>query len=193
MSDPQVRNPQSEQSKWIRGDGLRAKLLRSHLAIALLGMGMLGTALVTELSMRSTGVQIAEQDEPLAWHSMRALTGLQRSLAGLRGWMALGEKSFIDERIMAWADEIEPSLEVLEVLSRAAADPEHARQVQRLREILRDLKETQWWIEDVAQTPGNLPAHVILIRDLEPIGRTIESAITALFESEKDGVLGAQC
>jgi len=166
MIDPptQESTPARTKAGWIRGDGVRTKLLRSHLAIALLGVGMLGAALVAVLSMRSTGVHLAEKDSPLAWHSMRALTGLQRSLAGLRGWMALGEESFIQERSKAWKNEIEPSLKSLEALSNQPGESEHAQQVQHAKELLQDLKEAQWWIEDVARTPGNTPANVLVIK-----------------------------
>jgi PAS domain S-box-containing protein len=176
----------------MRRDGLRAKLLRSHLAIALLGVGMLCIALATVMWTRSIGVRLAELDAPMAETSARTLVGLQRSLAGLRGWMALGGKSFRQERRRAWADEIEPSLERLEKLVRAAGDSEEVEIVSRVREHLQDLKEAQWWIEDVAQTPGNSPAQVIMIESAEPVGTTIETAITALLELQKKHQVGAE-
>ena len=41
-----------------------------------------------------------------------------------------------------------------------------------LRSTLDDLDETQWWIEAVAQTPGNQPSRALLLRDIEPVEAT---------------------
>jgi len=194
MSDPHQHDLASDRtsSKWIRGNGLRATLLRSHLTIALLGVGLLLTALATVLRTQSAGVRLAELDGPLAQASTRTLAGLQHSLAGLRGWMALGEESFRQGRNQAWTDEIEPSLEQLARLTRTTGESDEIQHVRRVQKLLQELKDVQWWIEDVAQTPGNVPARVVVIKKVQPLGDKIDLANTALIELEKRQNSGVQ-
>ncbi len=187
MIDPQSHDSKSERATavWTKRDGLQARLIRSHLAVAAVGVGVLCVALGTMLWLRSGALRLAEVHGPMAQSSTLAMAGLQRSLAGLRGWMTIGDEAFRHDRMRAWTEEIEPSLAAMEALSRDWDDPDDKERVHRLREALAALKESQWWIEDVAQTLGNEPARVILLKNIEPIAIVIAPAITALVEMEK--------
>ncbi|NNE91927.1 MAG: response regulator [Verrucomicrobiales bacterium] len=120
----------------------------------------------------------------MARASQAALVGVERSLADLRGWVVVGDPEFTKGRQRAWSVQIEPAIERLEELTRDAA-PEDQQTVARIKAILSELREIQWWIEDVARTPGNEPARDLLVTRLEPATNEIYESITVLIELEK--------
>ena len=90
----------------------RTRLKRQKLALGLL-CAALGLLLILGMSitlwLRGNALELARQQGPAARQSARSLAGVQRSLAALRGWMALGNESFKTERQGAWDDEILPA------------------------------------------------------------------------------------
>ncbi|MCK5433018.1 MAG: hypothetical protein KAJ03_09750, partial [Gammaproteobacteria bacterium] len=169
----------------IPSGGLQKKLFRSHLTVAVIGLSMLIVALFTTLLLRSETLSLIEEREPTVHASTLALVGLERSLAALRGWVVLGDPAFKNDRTSAWNDEIQPAIAALQELSQHwVNETDKARLVELIR-VLEEDKEAQWWIEDVAQTPGNRPAQLMLMQHVQPITDTIISAITALIDLEK--------
>jgi PAS domain S-box-containing protein len=172
--------------------GLRRRLLRSHLALALVGVGLLLVAFVSTLQLRASTLRLANERGPMVRESTLALAGVQRSLAGLRGWMTLGDQAFVEDRVQAWTEEIEPAIDELERISRQSGWSEDTTRLRELRRTLEDLREEQWWIEDVAQTPGNLPAQRMLVQDVQPVVGNIFGAITSLIDLEKESAISQQ-
>lgn len=168
-----------------RSSTLRGKLLRSHLTIAALAVASMTAAVLMTLWLRADTLRLAEVRGPTVEASMRVLAGVQRSLAALRGWVVLGGDTYRQEREQAWSHEIEPGLQTLDQLTRSWTDSDNVRRFEDLRSTLRTLKDAQWWIEDVAQTPGNEPAQVLLSRDLLPIADILSATSTALLDIEK--------
>ena len=116
---------------------------------------------------------------------MRALTGVQESLAALRGWVVLGDQDFLDKRQHAWDEVIEPSMQNLDVLAQSQLDSQGQAEVDTIRDLLRKLKYQQWWIEDTAQTPGNKPMDVLLANRIDPIAGRVVGSLTSMIEMEK--------
>lgn len=73
----------------------------------------------------------------------------------------------------------------MEALSRQWTNGENIEQLGEMQQSLRQLKEAQWWIEDVAETPGNEPGRVTLLQDVNPVADAIAAAITSMIEIEK--------
>lgn len=159
------------------------------MGIALIALLALIVALTTSLWLRTDTQRLAEVRGPTVSASLRVLAGVQRSLAGLRGWMVLGKTSYRDERRVAWDDWIEPGLKQLNILSAHWSDEANAPRLLELQGLLTQLQEIQWWIEDVAQTPGNEPARVLLAREVNPIAEELARLMSALIglESERPG------
>ena len=172
----------AEQTR--RRSSLRGKLLRSHLTIATLAIAAMTAAVLMTLWLRADTLRLAEVRGPTVEASMRVLAGVQRSLAALRGWVVLGGDAYRDERAQAWNQEIEPGLIALTHLTDNWTDNDNTVRFDELRKTLRSLKDAQWWIEDVAQTPGNEPAQVLLGRDLVPIADSLSEISSALMEIE---------
>ena len=119
MNNPQASDQgQVVEEKATRGGGLRRKLFRSHMVLSVIGAGLLLVAFVSTLQMRSSTLRLARERGPMVRASTLALAGVERSQAGLRGWMALGDPAFVEDRAQAWTDEIEPAIDVLERISR---------------------------------------------------------------------------
>ncbi|MBC8354441.1 MAG: response regulator [Planctomycetes bacterium] len=135
--------------------------------------------------LRGYSLRLASVRGPTVRSSTQALAGVQRSLASLRGWMLLGDASFKAERFRAWNDEIDPEVANLRTLSEEWTDPANKERLTELRQALSDLKDAQWWIEDVARTPGNEPARVLLTQEVQPVSDAIASATSAMIQSEQ--------
>lgn len=165
--------------------GLHRRLFRSHMLIALIGLTLLVIMLAVTSILRSNALRLTQQRSPTARTSVLALAGVQRSLASLRGWMALGDERFKRERIATWEEEIEPSIALLKTLSLDWEDPAQTRKLDRIESLLKQLKQAQWWIEDVAQTPGNEPARVGLVHEVSPAFDEAGQAAASLIDIER--------
>ena len=98
--------------------GLRQKLLRSFLALTAFSLVLLATTLVAIFWLRASANRLVEQRAPAVEAALLARAGILRSLAGLRGWVAIGDRQFKHERRAAWADGIRPAIARLQGLSR---------------------------------------------------------------------------
>ncbi len=161
---------------------LQQSLLRSHLVVAAIGLVILALALAVALWLRANTLRIAELRGPTAIASSQALQGLERTLSALRASLVIGDPELQRQRSMAWREIINPNIEQLHQLSVAWTDPENRLRLDQVTPILKDLEVAQWWIQDVANIPGNEPARVILTRDLEPIAEIIETYLDRLTE-----------
>ena len=164
---------------------LRQKLFRSHMTIAVAGLGLLAVALLTTLWLDSNAQRLALLRGPTAQASATVSEGVQRSLAALRGWVALPDPAFREERADAWAAEIIPGVASLQQLSPQWTNPDNRERLEKLVLLLETLNESQWWIEDIAHVPGNEPARDALIRDLQPMADEINSMATSLINEVK--------
>ncbi len=160
---------------------LYSRLLWSHLLIAAIGIFLLVVSLAAILWLRAKTTRMAQVTAPAARATGNARSGVARSLAALRGWMVLGQPGFQKERLAAWEEDIQPAIAQLEKLNGAWDDPTSQRQLQQAQKALQRLKASQWWIEDVAHTPGNTPAVVMWEQTAEPAGEELLAvAVTAV-------------
>jgi len=169
----------------LTGSGLRGRLLRSHLTLTGMGVGLFLIALGAIFWLRASALRLATVREPTARASTRALGGTQRSLAEMRGWVTLGDRAFKHGRTVAWSDEIRPAMRELKQLSHQWRNAQDVVRLAALEKLLDDLEESQWWIEDVAQTPGNKPARSVLVRRIRPVGQAVMTATSAMIDTEK--------
>ncbi len=93
-----------------KSGGLRRKLLRSFLGLTVFGLVLLCTSLIAIFWLRTSANRLALQHAPGVEAALQARIGIQRSLAGLRGWVALGHREFREERRAAWVEDIQPAI-----------------------------------------------------------------------------------
>jgi len=164
---------------------LRRRLLLSHLLVALIGVAFMVCAVMISNLVRSHVIHLATMRSPTAVVSYSLAHSVQKSLADLRGWVALGDASFRTRRELIWQDEILPNLERLRRLSQQWPDAEDKQQLTDLESLLVDLREAQWWNEEVANTPGNFPATLAYEKNCRPIARDFDLLIGVVIQHEK--------
>jgi class 3 adenylate cyclase/HAMP domain-containing protein len=134
-----------------------------------IGAALLVISTIMVLWLRMHTNDLTGERTPAVLATQRAQIGLQRSLASLRGWVALGGVRFRAERRQAWSQQIEPAFAEIQQFSKSWTEPSDRERLAAISQPLVELKESQWWVEDVAQTEGNQPAMELLRRRVQPI------------------------
>jgi PAS domain S-box-containing protein len=123
---------------------------------------------------------------------LRVLAGVQHSIAALGSWVNLGDKYFLTDWQEAWNEEIEPAMAFLKAQREFLQKPRQQARLAELATLLTDLKESQWWVKDIARTPGNQPARVTYLFEVQPLTTSIDDILMALLEQEKDQADGSE-
>ena len=164
-------------------ESLRGKLLRSHLSIAGIGLLVATAALFAIQTLGAASRELTNNIAPTAQASVRLLNGINSSTSALRGWVSLGDKQFRTERRDAWENEITPAQAELRILMK---DSHSVTNLTAIFTIINDLKESQWWIEDVAQTPGNNRPKNNFNEIIKPLSSVILLSIAELLALEQN-------
>ena len=166
----------------IRSGGLKRQLLASHLTVAGIGLVILIVALGATLLLRVSSLELANKTAPGMQRFLAIQGGIHQSEAALRGWVALGELRFQTRREEAWSQLIFPSLRQLKLVESES----ESEYLSDLEELLFDLEEEQWYIQDVAHTPGNTPPQSLVERELDPLIENIKKSINGILEIERE-------
>lgn len=164
---------------------LSIRLFHSYRIMALLGGVGLFVGIIVVLWLRVLAIDLIEFRSPSATVSQQLLTGVYKSLAATRGWVTLGDPSFRVEQGNAWKEDVQPSVNELKTLAGSWEDDELGKTFERIEGSLEDLFEIQWWIVEIAQTPGNQPALHLTERDLNPLAQGIVEELQRFVELEK--------
>lgn len=113
--------------------------------------------------------------------------GINQSLAALRGYMILGSdpdkaKQMKANRQDAWLN-IKNGMDIL----KRDADHlslEDQEQLKALEALLSEFKQAQQQVEDIAQSPANIPAYQLLLDEAVPTGNILLQAITHIINIE---------
>ena len=132
--------------------------------------------------------RIMDIRQPSVFNGQVLITGVNRSLAGLRAFIILGadpQKAalFRTERLRGW-EEIETSLAALKQLSAQWQNPADQSLVTELDVLLADFSSAQQEIETIAHLPENIPSTQMLATSAAPLASKIISAITELINAE---------
>ncbi len=157
-----------------------------------MGFGVMAVLLVVSISIAI--VQGEEEKQltdrmihlrvPTEKASLSMLLGMQESLAGLRGWMLLGNTQFKDARSEAWSEWIDPSMAVLNEKSKSWTNPENIKRLAEVKGSIEKFRKYQVEIEDIAQTIDEEPALKILFNDAAPRAAQMVELITRLIDLE---------
>jgi len=157
-----------------------------------MGFGVMALLLVIAISITIYQVSQAKQltdrmvelRVPTAQASLGMLNGMQESLAGLRGWMLLGNPVFKDARQNAWNKWIDPSLVTLNEMSKNWTNAENVKRLAQMKGSIEKFRKYQAEIEDIAQTIDEEPALKILFNDAAPRAARMAELITRLIDLE---------
>ena len=178
--------PEYESIDWteleqrFKDGALRAKLMRLATTLTAIGMVLLVINLLGLFWLRANVQDLIDKRVPMVDATRQAQLGMQRSLAALRGWVALGDPRLKSDRIRIWDEDIMPAVDRISEGSGDRDDVDGA--MADLVARLDDLRESQWWVADVAQTPGNEPARVEYEAHVLPVRQLMESSLLELGE-----------
>ena len=163
---------------------LRTRLLLSYGALGLLLVVNMATTIWQTQRRSERFERVTELRVPAAQASLEMLSGVNDSLAALRGWILLGSPEFKQGRATAWAEGIEPSLAKLKGLGADWSDQEDRERLAAIERRLAELKAFQEEIEDIAQAPRNTPASKILFEEAVPKAKILGEQITRMIDIE---------
>ncbi len=89
---------------------------------------------------------------PSSQADLELLSGINHSIADLRGWVLLKKDSFRRERSYTWKFEINKALEKMEGLSKKWTNPKNVERLSVLKPKVQLLEESQKEIEEIAET-----------------------------------------
>lgn len=155
---------------------------------AIMGIVLIGVVLATIYQANQVKVvndRIMNLRAPTAAASLSMLNGINHSLAALRGWMILGKDKFKVEREQAWSTEIELALKTLHTFAVNWTNPENVERLKTIEGVINEFKSAQQKIEDIAQTPDNVPSIKLLLTDAATYSADAGTHITRLIDIEQ--------
>jgi len=155
---------------------------------AIMGIVLIGVVLATIYQVnqvKAVNNRILHLRAPTANASLSMLNGINHSLAALRGWMILGKDKFKVEREQAWSVEIEPALKTLQSFAVNWTNPENVERLKIIEGVIGEFKSAQQKIENIAQTPDNVPSIKLLLTDAATYSADAGTHITRLIDIEQ--------
>ena len=125
---------------------------------------------------------------PTVMTGMQISNGIHLSLAGLRGYMILGEnptaaEKFKAERQHGW-DEIDSAMVKMDGFSKHWTDPKSVEMLNEMKGLLEEFRSAQQEVENIAHTNANTPALDMLLTEAAPRAAKIVAAITTMIDEE---------
>lgn len=116
------------------------------------------------------------------------INGINLSLAGLRGYMILGNepnkaKAMQDTRMAAW-NLIESSIKELDVLAKNWTAPANVNRLKEIKSELKAFRVAQQEIENISHSDNNIASYKLLLTDAAPRAGKILTHITAIIDEE---------
>ncbi len=164
------------------------KLALGFGAVLLIMVVMVSITSVQINKIDTVGTRIQTLRSPTVQASMTMLNGINQSLAGLRGYMLLGNNVFKDERKDAWSKLLLPSMNEMHEFAKTWTDPKNKKKLEEIESLIVDFEKYQQEIEDISQTSENIPAIKVLFEEAAPVAATMANKITQLIDMEaKEG------
>lgn len=114
--------------------------------------------------------------------------GINRSLAGLRGYMILGKdpqkaELFKAERARGWQD-IDGAVEQMNEFATHWTDPSNVESLRKMEAFVEQFRNAQQEVEDISHSAENVPAFNLLLTEAAPRATIILAALTEMIEIE---------
>lgn len=125
---------------------------------------------------------------PTITATLQLTDGIHQSLAGLRGYMILGNdaeknKIFKAERQRGW-DQINDSLSKMDSFSEHWTDTENIKILQQLKVLVDEFRVAQQEVEAISHTPENIPSYKLLLTEAAPRASKILNTITTIINEQ---------
>lgn len=120
---------------------------------------------------------------PTAEAGSSMVNNINSSLASLRGWMLTGDETFKTQRAGVWKS-IDSDKDKLNELAVNWTNPENVRQWNEFEVVLRQFRSAQKAVEEIAHTPREMPATLVLTTEAVPLTEIIVDSITLMIDLE---------
>lgn len=167
---------------------IKNKLLLGFGAVLLL-MALVSISNFTKLdAITEAEKRLVRLRLPTVMAGMQLSDGIHLSLAGLRGYMILGEnpraaEKFKAERQHGW-DQIDNAMADMDEFAQNWTDPENIEMLAEMKSLVEEFRSAQQQVEDISHTPENIPAFDILLTEAAPRAEKIIGAITTMIDEE---------
>ena len=171
-------------------DAIRSMNIRNRLLIGFGALGLILTFVVglSIYQLKYINQQTTRIDQlrvPTSTASSALVKDIYASLADLRGYMLTGNDAFKKQRANVWAD-IDQLQARLDSLSSNWTNPQNIKQWNDFKLVLEEFRSAQASVEDIANSPKQYPATVILVNEAVPLAAVMSTQITALIDMEAD-------
>ena len=160
----------------------------------LLGFGTMALILAVAVGMTISNVsaidktskRIVDLRMPTAAASSDMVKNIYGSLAALRGYMLTGAQGFKDQRAGVWAD-IDVTVGEMDELSKSWTNPANVENLQVFKSIIEEFRIAQKQVEDIAKTPQEQPATLMLVTEAAPRAGVMVKSISKMIDLELQG------
>lgn len=168
---------------------IKNKLLAAFGVILLI---MLLVSLTTHFSLKTTEEiehRLFNLRLPTVLAGSQLENGINLSLAGLRGYMILGEDPnkatiFKNERARGWK-EIDAAVMKMREFAKIWTDPKNIQRLKEMQALIEEFRSAQQEVEDISHTDKNIPSFDILLTEAAPRAGKVLAAITTLIDEEE--------
>ncbi|MBL4693215.1 MAG: bacteriohemerythrin [Magnetovibrio sp.] len=136
-------------------------------------------------------IRVQDLRTPTSDASTDITKNIYASLAALRGYMLTGKAAFKTQRADVWAS-IDENINNMDVLSVAWTNPANVENLRVFKGILNEFRNAQNRVEDIAKTPQEQPATLMLVTKAAPLALIMVSNITKMIDLELQGKGGTQ-
>jgi len=137
-------------------------------------------------SIDKTSKRIVDLRMPTAAASSNMVKNIYGSLAALRGYMLTGAAGFKNQRGEVWAD-IDKTIAQMDELSKSWTNPKNVENLNVFKGILEEFRVAQKQVEDIAKTPQEQPATLMLVTEAAPRAGVMVKNISAMIDLELQG------
>ncbi len=144
---------------------------------------------LTQLNhLSTTEERLIQVRLPTVMAGMELMDGIHLSLAGLRGYMILGNQQqkaelFKTERQQGW-DKIDRALKQMMDFSKNWTIPKNKQLLNEMKLLIDEFRLAQQEVEDISHQTDNIPAVKILLTQAAPQAKKIVTAISGLIDEE---------
>lgn len=166
-----------------RTNSIYFKLLLSHISIAIISVIFLFFAVLSLAFVSTKTQELISYNSPSVVLSNILDDAVHKTNSALYGWITMDNERFKDERHYEWSANIKPSIKKLLALNEN--NPAIKKKLIKLDHYISEMEDWQWFVEDIAQSPGNLPAEHFLNTYISPIYEIIKYNIHAVIQVQK--------
>lgn len=152
----------------------------SFFLVAAVAMTLFNVSRVASQTDRIVNLRV-----PTAEASSSMVNNINSSLASLRGWMLTGNDTFKAQRASVWRN-IDSDTTKMDKLAATWTNPDNVGNWEEFKVILEEFRTAQADVEEIANSPEETPATLMLVTEAAPRAAIIVSNITKMIDLEAE-------